>query len=636
MDHPATLEAAMRGGINMFLGAGFSLYARDSKRRNLPVGPTLAQELVTHFGRKELAGLPLDRLSDILRRQNETEFIGYLRHRFNVADFDRRYDAIPTLNISSIITTNIDNLVNKIYNKSTLKHINDLVLAGPAIRSTTAVDFIPLHGHVDHPDNRFDFGTVELASAFARDPDRFHFLTERLQAKPTFYWGFAMNDAGPLLALEPKMHGQRPLKEKWIALREGDEAQIAYFTAMGFHIVIGDTADLLDYIGNLKWIRIKASPTTILENFHSDRVPDPTETVARPIANFYLGNAPTWFDIFSNRILQTRYFHSIQNRIHEGKNIFITGIPQSGKSTLLMQLAANIQTNVGKLFVGYLSPEKANQLLNAATPGEEILIFIDEAGSSMQGISVLNKSPHIRFVAADRNMNIDVALHVLLKSASYEVVDVSDLSTIDAGEIYRSIPESVRRPNFRKVKVAQGRSPSIFEIVSENTTGLSLVAKFRVILPELERRDVEVHDLFLLSCYLHACRTPMSFEVALGFMKLGTDITLVYKRIEALGALLSELGSPGEFYVDDTQDYFVARSNVVAMAAIDACTMTPFGRVFDKFHRQVSHFRIPQYDSFKRSGYDAEYALKAYPNWDDGSEFYDRSYSIEENFYMLQ
>ena len=64
--------------------------------------------------------------------------------------------------------------------------------------------------------------------------------------------------------------------------------------------------------------------------------------------------------------------------------------------------------------------------------------------------------------------------------------------------------------------------------------------------------------------------------------------------------------------------------------------MTPFGRMFDRFHRQVTPMRIPRYDVFRRSGYDADFAQKAYPNWEEGAEFYDRSYLIDENFYMFQ
>lgn len=162
---------------------------------------------------------------------------------------------------------------------------------------------------------------------------------------------------------------------------------------------------------------------------------------------------------------------------------------------------------------------------------------------SMESLYALTKSPYIQFVAADRNMNIDVGLH-LLKGAAHSLVDISDLAPGEPINIYKSIPESLRRPTFREVAVSQGRRPSIFELVGENILGPTLVGKFRAILPELERRDVAIHDLFVLSCYLHACRTPMSFEVAMGYMKLGIDIGLIYERIGALGALLSELGSP--------------------------------------------------------------------------------------------
>ena len=40
-----TLIHAMKTGINVFVGAGFSLYAYDSRNKKLPTGKELANEL---------------------------------------------------------------------------------------------------------------------------------------------------------------------------------------------------------------------------------------------------------------------------------------------------------------------------------------------------------------------------------------------------------------------------------------------------------------------------------------------------------------------------------------------------------------------------------------------------------------
>ena len=45
-----TLIDAMHSGINLFVGAGFSVYAKDKNEKNLPTGNKLIEELHTIFG----------------------------------------------------------------------------------------------------------------------------------------------------------------------------------------------------------------------------------------------------------------------------------------------------------------------------------------------------------------------------------------------------------------------------------------------------------------------------------------------------------------------------------------------------------------------------------------------------------
>src|SRR5215471_12696140 len=93
-DLKSTLQAALNTGINLFLGAGFSVYARDKKNHNLPIGPELLTELVDHFGCAELNTLPLDRLCEVLKARDVEKFNQYLTRRFSVGEYDKRYDAI--------------------------------------------------------------------------------------------------------------------------------------------------------------------------------------------------------------------------------------------------------------------------------------------------------------------------------------------------------------------------------------------------------------------------------------------------------------------------------------------------------------------------------------------------------------
>jgi hypothetical protein len=85
-----------------------------------------------------------------------------------------------------------------------------------------------------------------LASAFSSDPDKWHVLTGRLQKFPTVFCGYSLNDAGVLQALSPETVNERPHQDKWIVLRDADDAAESYFTALGFNIIIGGTVELLE------------------------------------------------------------------------------------------------------------------------------------------------------------------------------------------------------------------------------------------------------------------------------------------------------------------------------------------------------------------------------------------------------
>jgi hypothetical protein len=632
-DLRATLEAAFKTGVNLFLGAGFSLYARDHKNHNLPAGATLAAELINYFGLTELSSLSLDRLCEVMKAKDLEKFNEFLVNRFRVQTYDKKYDALIQINTATIFTTNIDNLINKIYAKSAIKHVNDLVLSGAAHRDTTAVDFIPLHGHVDHPIKHFDFGTVELASAFARDPDRFRVLTHKLQTHPTLYWGYGMNDAGPLNALEPRLRDNRPIKPKWILLREPGLAEIEYFSALKFNIIIGDTADMLDLIGGVK-AAPKLDPTHFLEQFASDRIPTITDVPPRPSTAAFLGAAPSWYDVLGNRLYKTAHYSELIDRIHAGRNILIVGIPQCGKTTLLMQIASGLETTAHVLFPGHLTSEKAVQIGNATSGHRKAIIFVDDASASVLGLNALLSCSTVQAVAADRNLSIEIVGH-LLNRKNLQLYDASDLKDDDVAAVIKSIPASIAIEPSIVPEVAQGRSPSIFEIIAKNVRGRALVDKYRDILRELERKNRELHDLFVMICYLRACRTPVSFEVAWAFLGVH-DYKDVYARMEALGALLAEFDATLDSEIESNQDFFVARSDIIARAVIEQCSQQGFRRVFERFHEQVSPFRIPEYGTFKRAAYDADFATKAFPDWNDGAEFYKRIFEIDENYYLLQ
>src|SRR5262249_33939075 len=131
IENEATFLQAVSKGVNLFLGAGFSILASDKSGRLLPTSGPLAAELRTRFSRSDLTTLDLARLYTVLAAANRDDVDNYLVSRFTVDKFDPRYGVIDGLEVKTIFTTNIDNLVHRIFEQSRRRFINDLDFSGP-------------------------------------------------------------------------------------------------------------------------------------------------------------------------------------------------------------------------------------------------------------------------------------------------------------------------------------------------------------------------------------------------------------------------------------------------------------------------------------------------------------------------
>lgn len=218
-----------------------------------------------------------------------------------------------------------------------------------------------MHGSVRHPGREFIFGADELTSAFAEDSDRWHFLTHAVQERPTLFIGYGVEDAGVLQALNPRSIAGRPTKEKWLLVHPGHTSvpKEAFLRAMGFQLIWGTTNELLEHFG----IIAKSHTTDVRQPrkntrslFPREAVPVLGETPMRPVKEFFLGAPPEWSDIYSQAIHPTSLFTTIKNSVLSGRNVAIVGVPASGKSTLLMQLAALLETPKRKLYLTALLP----------------------------------------------------------------------------------------------------------------------------------------------------------------------------------------------------------------------------------------------------------------------------------------
>lgn len=630
--------SALREGVNLVLGAGFSVLAEDATGTALPVGPMLKNELIAHFDLSDVAELTLPQICSVIESESKDEFYNFLQHRFTVREKSTLYDAIPRINVKTLLTTNIDDLAFAIFEESNAKYINDVTTRSFSYRDNDAIDYVPLHGCVRHRNPSYAFSSTDIAAAFPSDPDIWHVLTQRVQEHPSLFWGYAVGDAGVLQALNPKTTGGRPHKDKWIVVRKEDSGQIKFYKSLGFQIIVSDTINLLQYLDEK--ISIPAAPLKgmpALSIFPEHAIPTSSSVVSRPVVNFYQGSAPTWWDIYHGNIHRTAHCNVVKNEILAGKNVFIVGLPLSGKTTTMMQAALDVPFTGPKFFFDLLTPEKA-ELVISKLSGERAMFFIDNVVESRDAVLRILADKRIQLIGTEQSYTFDTIAHSVAKHG-VKVIDVTDISRKDVQSIYEKIPGSIRkdRIDFDGVGSDEHKSrPYMFEIIEKNVNIKSLRERFRGILSKMEKEVPEEHDFFLMCCYVHLCRTPVSYDMAYSFCnrtgKLGYG--KVYEYIETLKQMIREYED--DIHVDQDQDYFTPRSSAVSSAVYVECGQLAFKRVFQRFHRSISPLRIPRYDVFKRYGFDHKFALKAFPEWQEGKAFWEMIYKREENPYNMQ
>ena len=113
----------LKRGINLFTGAGFSKL-ESPEGEKFPDASELCDEICRSFSISTAYSNDLERISSILKRNCKYEFQKFLRERFTVRSYNKLYDALNFVNITSYITTNIDNIFQSVIDNSTKYYLN--------------------------------------------------------------------------------------------------------------------------------------------------------------------------------------------------------------------------------------------------------------------------------------------------------------------------------------------------------------------------------------------------------------------------------------------------------------------------------------------------------------------------------
>ncbi|MBL6457757.1 SIR2 family protein [Belnapia sp. T6] len=629
------LSADFVRGVNLFLGAGFSTLAKNRFTKSLPVGDGLKDLLVKEFNLEPYASLDLAGLYAVLLADRRDALRDFLAKTFTVTDYDSRYDALRSLEVEFLYTTNIDDLPFKIFDArggDDKRVLHDLTLYGAPRQPSEVVQFIPLHGNVRHEDSDFLFTPGQIASAFASDRQTWYVFQRELQARPTFFLGYGMRDAGVLQALQDG--SSRSLVNRWILLRRHDEAASALYTSLGFHVIVGEAEDFLKFVAD------RTNPVTPAvvrsgRQIFTGQVPNIAEVAQRPIRNFFLGAEPEWSDAYSSQVVRRRINSAVKNSIFNGKHVAIVGLPLSGKTTILKQVAAELAADRPILYFDRITNPQADKIV-AEHHGQagKALIFVDNLIDSRDPIDLLVNKIGAQIVCAEQSIYFD-SVGLRSMQARLDVHSSSDILIQDLQRIIDSIPVDIRRWHPDEIDMVEYDSSELglFESFRRHVMDENLTSRFRSKLAEFEAKDSEAFDVYIMACYVAACRTIVSFDMIYTYLpKHRKEYGDVYDVIRRIDSFLVEV----DLANDSDQDHFSVRSGALARVALRECSSRSFGRIFERFHTSVSTRLIVDYPVFRRYAYDNDFARKAFPRVEDGQRFYERLVRSTDNAYDYQ
>ena len=217
-------ELARSYGINLYLGAGFSVYAYNDNDEKLPLGDEINKRLIKMFSLDNSRNLNLSRTCQKIKINNSDILEKKLKEIYTVKTFDEDYFEITKLPIKNIVTINIDNLLEKIYEspKSAI-NISDTAIYG-SLEKEKVVSLYKLHGSVTYPvGSRMSFTETELTDLFIKDNKLFETVSFKLSTAPTIFWGTRLYDSNTMQLICNSEAYSKCSMQKWLVVYPDEE-----------------------------------------------------------------------------------------------------------------------------------------------------------------------------------------------------------------------------------------------------------------------------------------------------------------------------------------------------------------------------------------------------------------------------
>lgn len=634
-------QLVSNSGMNLYLGAGFSTYAYNSDRESLPLGDDINKRLIDIFSLDKTRQFNLSKSCQKIKKDNKDALNRLLKETYSVKSYDERYAYLTSLPIKNIITVNIDNLLERIYEENTdYTSLIDSKIYG-TLEKANSVNLYKIHGSVTYPIT-FDmsFTEKELTDLFLREKMLFETVSYKLATAPTIFWGIGILDNNTLDLICNSETYSNSTNPKWIVIYPTEEnlKYVEDFQEQGFYVIKADTMELIEYLYSmdLKKRRISKSERDYADIFPKNYISDKLRkiSVRRPVIDFFAGSEPQISDILSNNVTRISYFDDVANMILSEDTVLLIGIPGCGKSTLLLQLAFSEEIVGVKFWFNNITSQEAENLRKQlAHEKQTITIFIDNLYNNMEAFKILREMPNVKLVLAERALNFDY-IKRSCNIDSHEIIDISNLCPEDVQKICKGM----NRPSEDAVSLLSSNdNVSLLEIVfyaSTNTLINERIKKYINDLRMFEDSDLKINllELFALINYTSYCGVPCSMDMLIFYFDEVIDSyeDILYSLNKMTKIIVQYDDFEGEIL---NQDYLIMRSKLFAERSLKMIDKLTMAKVLNQFWNRINPHIIYRYDVLKKRAYDADITTNIF-SVKEGQSFYEKMFSINNSSFV--
>lgn len=628
IDKAEMFKETLLTGINLFTGAGFSKLP-DSFGNTLPDATELCEEICRTFSISPSYCDDLERLANIVNLRAKTQFQNYLRAKYTVTTYNKLYDTLNLVKINAFITTNIDNIIQCVMDNSTNYSLHSVVEYGANKRDASVIPFIPLHGNVKDVASHLYFGKDELANVDISNSELFDIMHAKLLESPTLFWGYGFHDNAIERTIAKVL--EKRSQGIWIQCMPGSK-DIEYFRDLGCYVIEGTTEDLLLWIQqNCKPSITQDAPKSKYKSLKKYLIPSINQIETVSLEDYYSKGYTHWYCALSGYPYETKCVDSLYELSLSQKNVFAIGIPFSGKTTSMMQLAVKNKCSM-KLVISEITIDEAQRIVNVLR-GEKATIFVDNCCDDAYVTKLLMQQPNLRVIGFCDDYAFESSKHIF-EPINYRRVETSELPIDDAQRIFEKIPDALRENKF-SYKRQENEKFSMLEMMGQNVKGVLSKKNIHTLLQKVLNNSREAFQVIALATYLAHNKSSLNMDILCSFFET-TNVDELERILNAAKGYLHEIDL--EIAADELdQSYYSVRSNLFAYLAFLVLLESfseSFGEVVRRLILNVSPYKIYKYYIFKRSAFDARNFKKLFGS--NAHELYAHIYNIDNSAYTLQ